>query len=297
MSHSFNFRNASKGSIFSFSYPCNENKCECYPLVGKFPPGIYLLELYGAEGGKINEYHGGKGGYSKGVLTIEQYTDAYLYIGAQGETTSEYVDDETCKSFGGGGFGKRKEGGYATGGGGATDIRLFNDDLYHRVIVAGGGGGAGNYLNEYRNGGDGGGLVGGSASMFEHANKITYAGFGGGQTGNEEYFGKGGDYIPSDGSGGGGGWYGGTGGYGYSHPGGGGSGFVFNITNKDIASQANLQLPDSVLLISSDTSKTDHYGDGFIQITVIDLNKIQITCNKSRNFIHIVIFILITIVS
>ena len=168
----FNLNNATKGSIYKFSYPCKENKYVCYPLIGKFPPGIFLLEIYGAEGGKIENNNGGKGGFSKGILSLHHYVDAYLYIGAQGKTTSNELNSSTERTFGGGGSATQSPNvhSYSSSGGGASDIRLFKNDLYHRVIVAGGGGGTGNFNTEYSKGGDGGGSKGGSLLVFLNQN-------------------------------------------------------------------------------------------------------------------------------
>ena len=290
---SFYLSNATKGTVLHFSYPCKENKHECYPLKGKFPPGIFLLELYGAEGGQVNDHHGGKGGYSRGILTTYHYIDAFLYIGAQGETTTNELSSTVQRSFGGGGSAKQSPNlnNYASAGGGASDIRLFKDDIFHRVIVAGGGGGTGSFDSDYSSGGDGGGLSGGSATRFSCSPSENYAGEGGQQEGTE-LFGEGGD-IAGNACGGCGGWYGGQGGFGYNNPGGGGSGFVFNITNKGIADKAGLDLPESVFLVSSDTTSSDHYGDGFIQITIIEL--LKITCSSSKTFPRIFTFILLFI--
>ena len=290
----FNLNNATKGSIYKFSYPCKENKYVCYPLIGKFPPGIFLLEIYGAEGGKIENNNGGKGGFSKGILSLYHYVDAYLYIGAQGKTTSNELNSSTERTFGGGGSATQSPNvhSYSSSGGGASDIRLFKDDLYHRVIVAGGGGGTGNFNTEYSKGGDGGGSKGGSPSRISQSESTNYAGKGGEQEGSEEYFGQGGNDV-GNGCGGGGGWYGGQGGYGYNNPGGGGSGFVYNITNKEIAEKAGLDLPESVFLTLGDTMTSNHYGDGLIQITVIEVKRNKITCITPKRFFQVFVFCII----
>lgn len=102
---------------------------------------------------------GGKGGYSRGVLSVMQ--DSYLvFVGGRGS------DDNSLPSnwpYGGGG-----------GGGGATDVRPGNASaewndaagLAARLIVAGGGGGAfgGGMGGGSNRAGAGGGLVGGNQS-------------------------------------------------------------------------------------------------------------------------------------
>ncbi|MDR2671920.1 MAG: hypothetical protein LBC35_01200 [Coriobacteriales bacterium] len=140
--------------------------------------GSYELEVWGAKGSGAGGANN-SGGYSTGVVELEQGTELYLYAG------SKAASGGNAGPFGGGGNGNDNGSLYA--GGGATDIRIEYDSLYARVIVAGGGG----------SGGCGGGFTGG--------------GSGGSQT-NGAYFGEGG----TGGKGGGGGWYGGTNGGGGS---------------------------------------------------------------------------------
>ncbi|WP_394772788.1 glycine-rich protein [Flavobacterium sp.] len=110
----------------------------------------YRLETWGAQGGNDpanpTTVFGGRGGYSKGELTLTAGTVLYIYIGGQGIGC-------TASSWN------------STGGGGSSDIRLvggaWNDNagLYSRIIVAGGGGGrhGKNYENATYLGNDGGG--------------------------------------------------------------------------------------------------------------------------------------------
>jgi hypothetical protein len=115
--------------------------------------GIYILEVWGAQGGGI---YGGKGGYSIGTFkTGYESKLMYVYVGGK-------------NGFNGGGAG----GGYspsdgnsytAGNGGGATDIRINGTELIDRIIVAGGGGGssARSTADTVFTGGAGGGLSGG----------------------------------------------------------------------------------------------------------------------------------------
>ncbi|WP_162426644.1 glycine-rich protein [Pontibacter pudoricolor] len=119
------------------------------PVTGK-----YILETWGSQGGNDtqipNSQFGGRGGYSKGEVTLTAGTTLYIYVGGQGTGNAS-------TSYWG-----------STGGGGATDIRLvggaWNDNagLYSRIIVAGGGGGrhGGNYEDSSTGnvGNDGGGV-------------------------------------------------------------------------------------------------------------------------------------------
>ena len=118
-------------------------------------------------------------------------------------------------------------------GGGATDIRTSSSDITTRLVVAGGGGGAdGDALKSWP-GGNGGGLVGGSATG-EVQNGVATDAFGGSQTSGgvasscaipplntAGTLGNGG--TSPAGGGGGGGYYGGGGGC--SSGGAGGSGY------------------------------------------------------------------------
>ena len=246
--------------------------------------GTHTLEVWGAQGGSYSTYLGGKGGYSKGTLTLNEDTTAYVYVGGQPATVST---NRTAVpgGFNGGGNGYNRWYSstytYGQGGGGASDIRLGTDSLYARVIVAGGGGGSASAdgTSMY-----GGGTTGGSSQ----------SGYGASQTsaGTNGSFGKGGSATTSRNNykygsgGGGGGWYGG-GAYNTAddtntsnrQKSGGGSGYVYTT---DTASNC----PSGCLLNSSyyltnaatyggNTSFTDfngstvtgHSGNGAVKIT------------------------------
>ena len=113
--------------------------------------GDYLIELWGASGGDYNDYYGGKGAYTEGIIHLAKNESIYVYVGESGSESSK-------EKFNGGGptIGDN----YGSTGGGATDIRLFSgewktfDGLKSRIMVAAGGGGANNrnrntyFLNE-----------------------------------------------------------------------------------------------------------------------------------------------------
>ena len=169
--------------------------------------GTYLLQAWGAQGGNYNTYLGGKGGYSKGTITLTEDTTAFVYVGGQPATVST---NRTVVpgGFNGGGNGYNRYYSstytYGQGGGGASDIRIGTDSLYARVIVAGGGGGSASADGSAKYGG---GTTGGSAQ----------SGYGASQTsaGTNGSFGQGGSATTSRNNykygsgGGGGGWYGG----------------------------------------------------------------------------------------
>ena len=116
------------------------------------PPGKFKFEAWGSAGITSRckyspEYITGRGGYTKGVITLKNVRVFAVYVGEKGHKGSV--------------FNSHNESDF--GGGGATDFRLVNagtewynfESLKSRIMVAGGGGGADCYK-----GGDAGGLVG-----------------------------------------------------------------------------------------------------------------------------------------
>ena len=144
--------------------------------------GYYRVELWGASGGTDlygtatteDDGYGGSGGYTSGIINIQNNKSMYIYLGASGE-------DHTMQTFNGGG----STGGAASGGGSA-DIRLSSGSWYDfsslksRIMVAAGGGGGENHNN---NGGAGGGLIG-------YANVKNGAFIGGTQTSGSTFGGR-----------------------------------------------------------------------------------------------------------
>lgn len=226
--------------------------------------GLYKLQVWGAQGGTRsgNSAYGGKGGYSEGIIKLEEGETVYVYVGGSGDT--------------GGPSGGFNGGGTRTtynGGGGATDIRVEGNSLYNRIIVAGGGGSDG---AADKPGKAGGGLTGISAT--ERCGK---GGEGGTQTGSPGYttqqyhssFGSGGKGISSSGGhggAGGGGWYGGNGAqpdYGSDDDrgGGGGSGFIYTDTSTTPVSGylvKNHYLVSATTLDGTVTTIPTHDGTG-----------------------------------
>lgn len=178
-------------------------------------PGIYLLEVWGAQGGSVDTtYSGGLGGYSKGYYKLTSTTSFNIYVGGAGGTSG-------VGGYNGGGWGRSYS--KVGGGGGATDIRVSGTALSDRIIVAGGGGGTYTGTNAGK-GGNGGGTSGGNG---------TASGVLGGTQTSGNALGQGGGGVSatddSYNAGGGGGYYGGhasrnsSGNYG---TGAGGSGYV-----------------------------------------------------------------------
>lgn len=237
--------------------------------------GKHTLTVWGAQGGNT----GGKGGYSTGVVNLNENMNLYIYVGGQGSKGS-------TGGFNGGGTAGTSGG----SGGGATDIRIAGNTLYYRVIVAGGGGGKGQ--DSCAAGGVGGGTTGGGSASQSSCGtqagggtktaggaKGVYSGTYGANTGA---FGKGGN--ASDGSynggGGGGGWYGGGAGASsnWSNGGGGGSGYVYTSSTAS-SCPSGCKLASSVYLTNAETkagntsfpsttggTETGHSGNGYARI-------------------------------
>lgn len=211
--------------------------------------GTYQLEVWGAQGG-VNNSSDGRGGYSKGNISLSSGQILYICVGGQNGYNgggSPYV-----------GFGSN--GGY---GGGATHIAKSNNRGVLKnyasytsevLIVAGGGGGAATYGSGYSGGGYGGGSTGGghnpgtqtsggsniskAYSCDEddhpwHNYTLFVAGsFGQGGNGTDDSECDGG--YSGGAGGGGGGWYGGSGNAssnGDYNGGSGGSGYIGGVSS------------------------------------------------------------------
>jgi hypothetical protein len=232
--------------------------------------GKYQLEVWGAQGGGGSySLQGGKGGYSKGELTLTAGQSIYIYVGGAGTAGSGRND--IPGGYNGGGVAINGSGTWNYeessklihgSGGGATDIRTSSngnwyDNLDRRIIIAGGGGGSGSAVDVgYATaGGDGGGLNGGTASNSIDGRRI------GGTGGTQDQGGTAGEYNGDRGSAtngtlgaggnsgtvldnyylggaGGGGYYGGGGGAGGGPGGGGGSGYVGGVQNGETTAGA-----------------------------------------------------------
>ena len=164
--------------------------------------GTYLLEVWGAQGGgrvyNTGAATGGKGGYSKGTVTLNAGTTIYVVVGGQGNSMTTCTNSNASASTAAGGY---NGGGYvmcdyyngnAGSGGGATHIGTFNSTLAARgstsglYIVAGGGGGGGpNAADNASNipyGGTGGGTSGGDGTGRERDPNNGAYGLGGSQS-------------------------------------------------------------------------------------------------------------------
>lgn len=241
------------GTEYVFDYTGEEK------VLNVLSDGLYKLEVWGAQGGSITDYYGGYGGYSTGIVYLNEKDKLYINVGGKGSSTTngtvlggyngggDIVVISSCGNNYGSGGGATH---IATSSGLLSTFENKQDDL---LIVAGGGGGA-----DYRycsssditrgNGSSGGGFQGSTADYYATWTKIeatggTQTSGGTGGTTNSESgttngsFGKGGSYSRTKNSvgqaGGGGGYYGG--GLGMFSPGGGGSGYIGNSLLSDKA--------------------------------------------------------------
>lgn len=211
--------------------------------------GLYKMDVYGAAGGKgiCNGSVCGsnvQGGYSTGVVFLEEGETVYVYVGGAG--TNAVEGKNVAGGYNGGGQGSwdGSDNEAAGGGGGATDIRYFGASnpttanlasdsalgLNSRIIVAGGAGG----FSWYSSSGAGGGLSGGVG--YNNAAPGTQV------SGNQFGIGQSGTGGSGDGdgtAGGGGGYYGGY--YElYYGSAGGGSGFVSGYIGSVAISSSSL---------------------------------------------------------
>ena len=233
--------------------------------------GLYKLEVWGAQGGyRSNANNGGKGGYSQGIIELQEGETVYVYVGGSGNT--------------GGSSGGFNGGGSRTsynGGGGATDMRVEGDSLLNRIIVAGGGGSDGSASKP--------GKAGGGTSGLSATESYGTGGTGATQTtpGEGGTFGTGGPGIyQSDGYGGagGGGWFGGGGatpdGSGDDdRGGGGGSGYVYTpnativdaykVTNHVFTTGTTIAGNQSIPTHDGTSTMTGNTGDGYAKISCI----------------------------
>ena len=286
------------GSSYLLKYPCSKGS-ECSFYETTLPKGKFLLEVWGAQGGNTDAGGvGGKGGFSRGILSLSKPTKVFIHIGGQPANTpggSTYV-----KIYGGynGGGGSIKDSDCNAGGGG-TDIRLNENTLYHRVLVAGGGGGGESYRYTTRYlAGAGGGLEG-EASGYgpsTNAGKQEKGGEGGyaENGGTQGSFGLGGIHG-GESAGGGGGWFGGSGsGNNADNTGGaGGSGYVFNealikpegfkLASEYYLSEGYTIQGTQEFLSPEGTKETGHSSHGAARITIIESSVSRNSyCTKER---------------
>ena len=267
--------------------------------------GTYRLETWGAQGGDAKDnYHGGYGGYSTGIIFLSNKQNIYINTGGAG-----YKDDDYNKStialggYNGGGNGCGWNDKLASSGGGATHIAIksglltslepYKDNI---LIVSGGGGGSGFQNSKFGGGkgGSGGGYIGNTGSTDKDYNEL-YINNGATQNSGGNYkkyvdytfyysaFGLGGGAMLDNGnsSGGGGGYYGGGGGNLFMGAG-GGSGYIGNplLTNKvmycyncEESSEESTKTISTTCSEETPTSYCAKKGNGYARITLVSIEE------------------------
>lgn len=138
--------------------------------------GTYKIELWGARGGNIDGFLGGKGAFTSGDIKLSASEKLFIYVGGMGS------DTEHAGGYNGGGIIAPIAIEFGRNGGGATDVRLLSnglwqDNLKTRIMVAAGGGGANNRNANTDdgtmgygsgNGGAGGALIGETGQSVNH---------------------------------------------------------------------------------------------------------------------------------
>jgi hypothetical protein len=270
----------------------SENRTHTFVFTGDIqsidlPPGRYLLEAWGAQGGNDSTSLGGRGGFSRGEITLTDAQTLYIGVGGAGTANTASFSGVASGGFNGGGH-RATSGMSGSGGGGATHIAInpgvlsnLDNNRSAVLIVAGGGGGGDRHYHtsgQIAPGGAGGGLEGGTNGVYGSGGTQTAGGVGSvaadGVHSQHGTFGQGGNgHANGLAGGGGGGWFGGGGGFrrppGYTMPrgnvGAGGSGYVRgNLTNKETI-RGDLTMPNP-----NGGEMLGREGHGFARITALD---------------------------
>ena len=270
-------------TVFNFDYT-GEEQTFVAPV-----SGTYRLETWGAQGGAFDGAPGGSGGFSEGVIFLNQKVKIYVYVGSTDLKNCTSINDGYYCSGGynGGGGSQDWHGEKWGAGGGATHIATISGLLKtleskkeEILMVSGGGGGAYSGVNGVSGGGFRG-VSGAERSGFEQA-------IGGSQTsaGNGYKiggFGQGGDCKQEENfncSGGGSGFYGGAGSYGIN--GAGGSGYIGNtlLTDKIMyCYNCEESFEEDTKTISTScrketpTSYCTKIGNGYARITLVSIDE------------------------
>lgn len=290
------YTSAIKSHIYEFEYTGDVQQTI-------LPSGNFLLECWGAEGGKGCDGTAavalagtpGKGGYSTEIIHLSSPSIIYAYVGGKGSNVSNNTPG--AAGFNGGGEGKigSGNGSMSGGGGGASDIRIGIDSLYARIIVAGGGGSTS--WNTSQSAGSGGGTSGTDGSYSGVTQGCGGTQIAGGSGAFNGSFGQGAISAYSTsfnaGGAGGGGWYGGgsagSGASGSTGCGGGGSGWIYTesaynnwIQNSTEGQSGNWLLADidfATSCLTQDGTQSflspigepeiGHSGNGYVRITKI----------------------------
>lgn len=252
--------------------------------------GTYKIEAWGAQGGSLNSYIGGYGGYSVGTVSLNANDKLYINVGGMGGSNSSITNSG---GYNGGGYSGNNNGVQSYGGGGASSVakasgtisKIGSSNLSQILIIAAGGGGA--TAGSSTQGGSGGGYIGGDGSASNSTfNSSTYIPIGASQTGpgyayqnstRKGSFGTGPTAITDGwGGGGGGGLYGGSNGHGTT--GSGGSSYIGNslLSNKTMycyncktSSDTSTKTISNTCYNSNPVEKCSKLSNGYVKISLI----------------------------
>lgn len=159
--------------------------------------GKYKIEAWGAQGFTTRIYRGGYGAYSTGTINLDKNSNLYIFVGQSGgvyDGNNPVEEELEYYSYPNGGYayGPKYDFVSVGSGGGSTHIAKenklienLNNNLNSLLIVAGGGGASSAHIGSNGNyswsgyGGDGGGIIGGTARKGEDT---YYTATGGTQT-------------------------------------------------------------------------------------------------------------------
>lgn len=276
---------------YNFNFNCavtgpHSSVPACEPHIFDASPGIYNIELWGAQGGSFPACTGGHGGYVKGVVSFVNPTKLYFYLGESGFQGTDYRT-LTRQTFGFGGRGNCIQASEVGGcsGGGMTWVTINSPSIENAIMKAAGGSGAAMHSNVYHNGSAAGGLEGRDGTDGIYEGQYYAKGKGGKQdspgtnSGNSDRnggFNYGGSATASNhiASGGGAGHYGGAAGLLYGSTGGGGSSWTSPITVGKPQHKAGDELMPSP---DSSTWVVGREGHGAARITFLQGIDLQCT--------------------
>ena len=263
--------------------------------------GYYKLEVWGASGGDYSTtYTGGYGGYTTGIVKLDEGETIYINVGGRGKDKSDA--SITTGGYNGGGNGAGATNAiYSASGGGATHIATKSgllstlENSKDEILIVAGGGGATSYQNQNSTwtgvGGSAGGYIGNNGTNTQ-TNWVYGSGGtqsaggesgGGNKVNNEDRgtggsFGQGGNGLHYS-AGGGGGFYGG--GASNQSGAGGGSSYIGNskLTKKimycyncQTSNDENTKTISVQCKNSNPLDKCAKIDNGYAKITYVNIN-------------------------
>lgn len=263
--------------------------------------GYYKLEVWGASGGDYSTtYTGGYGGYTTGIVKLDEGETIYINVGGRGKDKSDA--SITTGGYNGGGNGAGATNAiYSASGGGATHIATKSgllstlENSKDEILIVAGGGGATSYQNQNSTwtgvGGSAGGYIGNNGTntqtnwVYGSGGTQTAGGASGGgnkvnneDRGTDGSFAQGGNGLHYS-AGGGGGFYGG--GASNQSGAGGGSSYIGNskLTKKimycyncQTSNDENTKTISVQCKNSNPLDKCAKIDNGYAKITYVNIN-------------------------